>query len=41
MTSSNKTSGWSLLHLLEVKGIVHPEMKILSVFTHPHVVPTP
>jgi len=23
------------------KGIVHPKMKILSVFTHPHVVPTP
>jgi len=26
-----------------IKGLVHPEneMKILSVFTHPHVVPTP
>jgi len=24
-----------------VKGTVHPKMKILSVFTHPHVVPTP
>jgi len=23
------------------KGTVHPKMKILSVFTHPHVVPTP
>jgi len=23
-----------------VKGLVHPKMKILSVFTHPHVVPT-
>jgi len=22
-----------------VKGLVHPKMKILSVFTHPHVVP--
>jgi len=22
------------------KGLVHPKMKILSVFTHPHVVPT-
>jgi len=21
------------------KGLVHPKMKILSVFTHPHVVP--
>jgi len=26
---------------LQFKGIVHPKMKILSVFTHPHVVPTP
>jgi len=24
-----------------LKGLVHPKMKILSVFTHPHVVPTP
>jgi len=24
-----------------VKGLVHPKMKILSVFTHPHVVQTP
>jgi len=23
------------------KGLVHPKMKILSVFTHPHVVPNP
>jgi len=23
------------------EGLVHPKMKILSVFTHPHVVPTP
>jgi len=22
-----------------IKGLVHPKMKILSVFTHPHVVP--
>jgi len=22
-----------------LKGLVHPKMKILSVFTHPHVVP--
>ncbi len=21
-----------------VKGIIHPEMKILSLFTHPHIV---
>jgi len=25
----------------KIKGLVHPKMKILSVFTHPHVVPTP
>jgi len=24
-----------------VKRLVHPKMKILSVITHPHVVPTP
>jgi len=24
---------------LIIKGLVHPKMKILSVFTHPHVVP--
>jgi len=24
-----------------IKGLVHPKMKILSVFTHPHVVSTP
>jgi len=24
-----------------LKGLVHPKMKILAVFTHPHVVPTP
>jgi len=23
----------------EIKGLVHPKMKILSVFTHPQVVP--
>jgi len=23
----------------QIKGLVHPKMKILSVFTHPHVVP--
>jgi len=27
--------------LLLLKGLVHPKMKILSVITHPHVVPTP
>jgi len=25
--------------ILILKGLVHPKMKILSVFTHPHVVP--
>jgi len=24
-----------------IKGLVHPKMKILSVFTRPHVVPNP
>jgi len=24
-----------------IKGLIHPEMKILSVITHPHVVSTP
>jgi len=24
-----------------LKGLVDPKMKILSVITHPHVVPTP
>ncbi len=24
----------------EIKGIVQPKIKILSLFTHPHVVPT-
>jgi len=26
---------------IDLKGLVHPKMKILSVVTHPHVVPTP
>jgi len=25
--------------LNRLKGLVHPKMKILSLFTHPHVVP--
>jgi len=24
-----------------IKGLVHPKMKIKSVITHPHAVPTP
>ncbi len=27
------------MQLVELKGIVHPKMKILSSFTHPQVVP--
>jgi len=31
-----------LKHLTEPsKGLVHPKMKILSLITHPHVVPKP
>jgi len=38
--------GLEILHLdipakKYLKGLVHPKMKILSVFTHSHVVPTP
>jgi len=28
-------------NVLCVKGILHPRMKILSSFTHPHVIPNP
>jgi len=24
-----------------IKGLVHPKMKIMSLMTHPHVVPSP
>jgi len=30
---------WDMHSTLDLKGLVHPKMKILSVFTHPHVVP--
>ncbi len=30
-----------VLILLLVKGIVHPKMKILSLITHPYVIPNP
>jgi len=33
----NRELKMSLLSLL-IKGLVHPKMKILSSFTHPHVV---
>ncbi len=26
---------------LTIKGLVHPKMKILSLITHPHVIPNP
>jgi len=26
---------------MSIKGLVHPKMNILSVVTHPNVVPTP
>jgi len=29
------------VHREELKGLVHPKMKMLSVFTHPYVVLTP
>ncbi len=35
-------NSWSnILGSKEVKGLVHPKMKILSLITHPHVVPKP
>ncbi len=30
---------WAICHILAFKGIVHPKIKILSLITHPHVVP--
>jgi len=32
-------SDWPMTDRLSFKGLVHPKMKILSVFTHPQVVP--
>jgi len=26
---------------IKIKGLVHPKMKIKSLITHPHAVPTP
>jgi len=37
---SNRTQTYETFELSFVKGIVHI-MKILSSFTHPHVVPNP
>ncbi len=30
---------FDILYLMQVKGIVHPKMKILSLITRPHVIP--
>jgi len=30
-----------LWNLAPLKGLVHPKMKIKSLITHPHAVPTP
>jgi len=27
--------------VFKIKGLVHPKMKIKSLITHPHAVPTP
>ncbi len=32
---------WHLTSMNYLKGIVYPKMKILSLITHPHVVPNP
>ncbi len=29
------------LHVLCIKGILHPKIQIMSLITHPHVVPNP
>jgi len=42
--STNKNSQYpSNMHANKqlVKGLVHPKMKIKSLITHPHAVPTP
>ncbi len=36
-----KIIGWAWIYPLEIKGIVPTKMKILSLITHPHVVPNP
>jgi len=34
-------SGVSKIELIEeIKGLVHPKMKMMSLMTHPHVVPS-
>ncbi len=30
-----------LLNIKEIKGISHPKMKLMSLITHPHVIPNP
>ncbi len=39
--SSPASSQLYVLKLHIIKGIVHPKLKILSLITHPHVVPNP
>jgi len=29
------------MEMKNIKGLVHPKMKIKSLITHPHAVPTP
>ncbi len=38
---SPRASKWLETALDILKGIVHPKMKMLSLITHPHVVPNP
>ncbi len=38
--SVKKTDIWYVVSIA-IKGIVHPKRKILSLITHPHVVPNP
>ncbi len=38
-TAVTKTKKFDII--LDVKGIVHPKMSILSLITHRHVVPNP
>jgi len=36
--TTSSTKYFLLQQCSDIKGLVHPKMKILSVFTHPHVV---
>ncbi len=37
----NKVLGVFLVENQQLKGLLHPKMKISSLITHPHVVPNP